>query len=75
MQLLTKPCKARVNTIPLQQRRAERSAEQRIANATARRQRHPQFALQTVAHRNQQNCITFCTAGTHMNCQQRCLSP
>lgn len=45
MQLLTKPCKARVNTIPLQHRGAERTADQHIANATAQRQWDFQLAL------------------------------
>lgn len=42
MQLLTKPCKSRLNTIPLQHREAE---YRRPANATARRERDFQFAL------------------------------
>lgn len=45
MQLLTKPCKPRVNTIPLQHTGAEHTADQHIANATARGQQDFQFAL------------------------------
>ena len=45
VQLLTKPCKARVNTIPLQHRGAEHTADQHIANATAPGQRDFQFTL------------------------------
>jgi len=45
MQLLTKPCKARVNTVLLRHRRAERTTDQHIANATAWQQRDFQFAL------------------------------
>lgn len=73
IQLVTNPCKARENTILVQQRGAEHPADQHIANARAGAARS---AGPAVAHRA---CRDSAWRGlccwAHVEHQQRCLSP